>query len=84
MPAQGGAISDRIDKVAELLDEMADIINGAIRFQEEIAPIAQTSSNPILNILSAFMSGNTSPPEHGDKTQQTQREIHEVIDPPTL
>ena len=26
MPAQGGAISERIDKVADLLDEMADII----------------------------------------------------------
>ena len=82
MPAQGGAISERIDKVADLLDEMADIINQAIRFQEEITPIAQTASSPIMSILNAFMSNTASPPKHGE-TQQTQREIYEVHDPQT-
>ena len=80
MPTQGGAISERIDKVADLLDEMADIINNAIRFQEEITPIAQTASSPIMSILNAFMSNTASPPKHGE-TQQTQREIYEIHDP---
>jgi len=81
MPAQGGAISERIDKVADLLDEMADIINNAIRFQEELTPLTQTSSSPIMTLLSAFMSNTPSPPSHASETQQTQREIYEIHEP---
>ena len=81
LPHQGGNISQKIDSVAGLLDEMADIINQAIRFQEEITPIAQTASSPIMSILNAFMSSNTSPPSHASETQQTEREIYEVDQP---
>ena len=80
LPAQGGNITEKIDSVAGLLDEMADIINNAIRFQEEITPIAQTASSPIMTLLNAFMSNKASPQEHGE-TQQTQREIYEINNP---
>ena len=75
LPNQGGDISSRIDKVADLLDEMADIINTAIRFQEEVAPIAQTSTHPIMNILSAFMSNTPSPPEHASEKKPQEWEV---------
>ena len=75
LPNQGGDISNRIDKVADLLDEMADIINSAIRFQEEVAPIAQTASSPLMNILSAFMSNNASRQEHGDEKKPQEWEV---------
>jgi hypothetical protein len=77
LPTQGGDISSRIDKVAELLDEMADIINNAVRWQEEIMPSTPTQSSPIMTLLNAFMSNTASPPKHGE-TQQTQREIYEI------
>ena len=83
LPTQGGNISEKIDSVAGLLDEMADIINQAIRFQEEITPIAQTSNSPIMSILNAFMSSNASPPSHASETQQTQREIYDINPPET-
>lgn len=82
MPTQGGAISERIDKVADLLDEMADLINNAIRFQEEIMPAAQTASHPLLSALNLFMGKTPSNPNHGE-TQQTQREIYEINEPQT-
>ena len=75
LPNQGGDISSRIDKVADLLDEMADIINTAIRFQEEVAPIAQTASSPLMNILSAFMSNTASRPEHGNEKEPQEWEV---------
>ena len=76
LPVSGGDISDRIDKVADLLDEMADIINSAIRFQEELSPITQTHSNPLMAILTAFMSKNTSEANHAATTQPEKWEIH--------
>jgi len=83
MPTQGGAISERIDKVADLLDEMADIINNAIRFQEELSPITQTSSNPLMSLLSAFMSNTPSPPKHASETQQEEWTVHPPNDTQT-
>ena len=72
-----------MDRIATLLDEMADIINNAIRFQEEITPIAQTASSPLMSILNAFMSSNTSPQSHASETQQTEREIYDINPPET-
>ena len=83
LPVQGGDISTRIDKVADLLDEMADLINNAVQWQENLTPATQTSSSPIMSLLSAFMSNTQSPPGHGSKTQQTEREIYEIIQPQT-
>ena len=75
LPNRGGDISDRMDRIATLLDEMADLMNSAVRLQDELAPVAQTASSPIMAILNAFMSNKASPPDYGDKTQQTEWEI---------
>ena len=83
LPTQGGGIAERIDKVADLLDEMADLINNAIRFQEEIMPAAQTASHPLLSALNLFMNRTPSNPEHGNEKKQTEREIYEIIEPQT-
>jgi len=80
---QGGTISDRIDKVADLLDEMADLINNALPNNPDLQPIAQTPTNPLMSILSAFMGSTPSQQNYASKTQQTQREIYEVNDPQT-
>jgi len=79
----GGGISERIDKVADLLDEMADIINNAVQFQEAIMPAAQTASHPLLSALNLFMNRTPSNPEHGNEKKQTEREIYEIIEPQT-
>ena len=83
LPNQGGDISSRIDNVTELLDEMNDLINNAIQFTEQTSDIAQTSSHPLLAILNSFMSRTPSTENHGSKTQQTEREIYEIIQPQT-
>jgi len=83
LPNQGGDISDRIDKVADLLDEMADLINNAVQFAESTTEVAQTASSPIMSILNAFMTNTASHEGHGSKTQQTEREIYEIIEPQT-
>ena len=83
LPVQGGDISTRIDKVADLLDEMADLINNAVQWQENLTPATHTDSSPIMSLLSAFMTKTPSPPGHGSKTQQTEREIYEIIEPQT-
>ena len=83
LPNQGGHISSRIDKVSELLDEMADLMNNAIQFSEQTTDIAQTANSPIMTILNAFMTKTPSPQGHGSKTQQTEREIYEIIEPQT-
>jgi hypothetical protein len=62
---------------------MADLINNAVQWQENLTPATQTSSSPIMSLLSAFMSNTQSPPGHGSKTQQTEREIYEIIQPQT-
>ena len=75
LPTQGGDISSRIDKVAELLDEMADIINNAVRWQEEIMPSTPTPSSPIMSLLNAFMSNTASRQEHGDEKKPQEWEV---------
>ena len=82
IPQNGSHISARIDKVAELLDEMADLMNNAIQFTEETSALTPSSSSPIMTLLNAFMTKTPSPPEHGSKTQ-TEREIYEIIEPQT-
>jgi hypothetical protein len=75
IPHQGEEITNRIEKVHGVLDELADIIN---EFTINI-PTAepQMSSNPLLSALNLFLSGTASPKEHGH-SQETQRTIHEI------
>ena len=82
IPHQGDEISQRIDKVHGVLDEMMD-------FAADLAETLPQSSSSIshtppdfLSLLTAFLKPATpSPVEHGDKTQQEEREIFEVIPP---
>jgi len=83
LPSQGQGIGERIDKVADLLDEMAEMAADFGRQTESITSVSQTPTNPLMAILTGLMSGTPSPPEHGSKTQQTEREIYEVIEPQT-
>jgi hypothetical protein len=83
LPVQGGDISSRIDKVADLLDEMADIINNAVRWQEEIMPSTPTPSSPIMTLLNAFMSNTASPPKHGTTEKPQEWEIYPPNDTQT-
>ena len=83
LPTQGTGISERIDKVADLLDEMADLINNALPNNPDLQPVAQMPTSPLMSLLSAFMPNTPSPQSYASKTQQTQREIYEVNDPQT-
>ena len=80
---QGGTISDRIDKVADLLDEMDDLINNALPNNPDLVQVSQTPTNPLMALLSAFMTPTASQQNHASTTQQTQREIYEVNHPQT-
>ena len=62
---------------------MADLINNAVQFAESSTGVAQTASSPIMSILNAFMTNTASHEGHGSKTQQTEREIYEIIEPQT-
>ena len=81
LPNQGEGIGERIDKVAGLLDEMADIINDAIRFKEDNFGITQTPTNPLMAIAQAFMSRNDMGAKHASTTQPEKWEIHPPNDP---
>lgn len=83
LPNQGEGIGERIDKVAGLLDEMADIINDAIRFKEENFPLTQTPTNPVLSILTALMGGNSMGAKHGRTEKPQEWEIYPPNDTQT-
>ncbi len=83
LPTQGEGIGERIDKIANLLDEMADIVNDAIQFKEDNFGIAQTPSHPLMAIAQAFMGSNSMGAKHGSEKKQAEREIYEVIEPQT-
>jgi len=75
IPHQGEEITNRIEKVHGVLDEMTDIIN---EFAQSIPmpDIAQTPSNPLMSLLASIISPTPSPLGHGET--QEEREIHEV------
>ena len=76
IPHQGEEITNRIEKVHAVLDELADIIND---FSQNIPvpEIAQTPNNPIMSLLASIISPTPSPLGHGNKTQE-ERTIHEI------
>lgn len=74
--------TDDIQNISTLLDEIADILNGAVEGLLSSPIIKPTPSNPMESILTSLISGMIQPKQHG--TQEPQdREIHE-IHPPTL
>jgi len=76
IPHQGEEITNRIEKVHGVLDELADIIN---EFSQNIPvpEIAQTPNNPLMSLLASIISPTPSPLGHASKTQE-EREIHEI------
>ncbi len=76
IPHQGEEITNRIEKVHGVLDELTDIIND---FAQSIPmpDIPQTPSHPFMSILANLISPTPSALGHGNKTQE-ERPIHEI------
>ena len=69
LPLQGGTISSKIDRTADLLDEMAQLISD---FSDSMAGGAVTHPvpTPMEAILSAFMSRVTPTPSHAETSKE--------------
>ena len=78
LPDEGGRIASKIDRTADLLDEVAQLISD-LSDSAALPTKAQTPSSPIESLLSAFMT-RTAMQNHGT-TQEW--EIHQTDnDPP--
>ena len=75
IPHQGEEITNRIEKVHGVLDELTDIIN---EFAQSIPvpDIAQTPNNPLMSILASIISPTPSPLGHGET--QEERQVYEI------
>jgi len=69
LPLQGGTISSKIDRTADLLDEMAQLISD---FSDNMAggTVTQPVPTPMEAILSAFMSRVTPSPSHAKTSEE--------------
>ena len=78
LPTQGGNISEKIDGVNEVLNELADFVADLARNNLFSSP--QTNTPPdLLTVLTAFLKRDTpSPSQHGS-TQESQE--WEVLPP---
>ena len=76
IPHQGEEITNRIEKVHGVLDELTDIINEFAQ-SVPIPDIPQTPNNPIMSILANLISPTPSPLGHGIETTQ-ERKVHEI------
>ena len=79
IPHQGEEISNRIDKVHGVLDELADIIND-FSISSPVQEVAQMPNNPLMALLANIISPTPSPQGHASKTQE-ERAIYEVDTP---
>ena len=74
IPHQGEEITNRIEKVHAVLDEMMDFIAEII---PQGSPASSQTPPDIFSLLSTFLKPNTpSPMNHGETTQE--REIFEI------
>ena len=69
LPLQGGTISSKIDRTADLLDEMAQLISD---FSDSMVggAVTQPVPSPMEAILSAFMSRVTPSPSHSKTSEE--------------
>jgi len=81
MPEKTEAVTVKIERMTEVLDDIANLLNEGLHAIAGSGP-AQTASNPMEMILSTLMSSMTSKANHGTETHQ--REIHEIDPNPTL
>lgn len=80
----GGAISGKIDRTSELLDELIQVVVDVIPEPTQSNPIAHTP-NGIGDLLTMFLNNRMSMAQtdtHGDKTNQ-KRPIYETVIHPT-
>jgi hypothetical protein len=75
LPDQTEVITDKITRMTEVLDDIADLLNEALHAVGS-SPLAQTPSSPVEAILNAFIGNMTSKANHGP--QENQRTIHEI------
>jgi hypothetical protein len=78
-PIQGDLIASKIDRTADLLDEVAQLIadlTDTLPAEANTQPV----SNPMQAILTSLISNMTQPKEHGTKEE---RSVHQTIDNPT-
>lgn len=70
LPAQGGNISEKIDGVNDVLNELADFVADLAR--NGLFQAAQNNAPPdFITLLTAFLKRDTpSPSEHGTKEQE--------------
>ena len=70
LPTQGGHISEKIDGVSEVLNELADFIADLAR--NGLFDVASSHTQPdFLTLLTAFLKRDTpSPSQHGTKEQE--------------
>ena len=81
LPEKTEAVTYQIERMTEVLDDIADLLNEAMHAVGNSA-IAQTPSSPVEAILSAFIGNMTSKANHGTETHQ--RQIHEIDPTQTL
>jgi len=80
LPLTGGVIGSKIDKTAELIDEVAQLISD---FADNIGNTGtpQTSLNPMEALLTSLISNMQVPPNHATKVEE--REIYPTNENPT-
>lgn len=80
LPHQGGNITEKIDSINDVLNELADFLADLARSGILPNPTATQSPPDFLSLLTAFLNrGNPSGVEHGTKEQ----EEWEVLPPST-
>lgn len=82
LPRQGGLLADRLDRTADLLDEMAQLI-ADLGGDGGPGPVAQTPSGP-LDLLTMFLNSRTAlSADHGRTSQPEWAVYAESADTPT-
>ena len=82
IPAHGGEIAGRIDRTADLLDEVAQLISD-LSDAASIPAKTQTPSSPVEALLSAFMT-RTAMASHGSQEFEGTIYENEVNDTPPV
>ena len=81
LPTQGGTITDKIDDVSGVLNELADFIAELARSGILPHPTSTQSPPDFLSLLTTLLKPKTpSPLQHGTQEQE-ERQIYEIIEP---
>ena len=82
LPHESGNISDKVEGMTEVLDDIANLLNEGLQSFAG-GGHAQTPSSPMEAILSGFISSMTSKPNHASTLTEI-RPIQQDDSPPTL